>query len=97
MTKPMIALMLLLAAGSAQAQSALLGKRLVGKGDDVALARDAGGPPDRIDRIDGDASTPAMEIWTWHGKASEVTLWVVAGKIVQAEERPLAGAAASDG
>jgi hypothetical protein len=81
----------------AQAQSVLLGKKLIGKGDDVARARDAAGEPSKMDRIDGDDSSPAMEIWTYRRDDRVITLWVVGGKIVKATEETAkqdAGAAA---
>lgn len=89
----LLVLVLAPAATVVSAKSVLLGKRLFGKGDDVAAARNAGGAPDRIDRIEGDGSTPAMEIWTYVRKDREVTLWVVGGRIVQAQEREAPGAA----
>lgn len=50
---------------SANAEGVLLGKSLVGKDSTRAQVHDAGGEPDQIDRIDGDESSPAMEIWTY--------------------------------
>lgn len=73
----------------AHAQSVMFGKRLIGKGDSVASVREAAGTPDRVDRIDGDDSTPAMEIWTWNGDGREVTLFIVSGKVVKAQEKAL--------
>lgn len=80
-------LFLLCAATSVSAQSVLIGKRLVAKGENSAAARGAGGAPDRIDHIEGDDSSPPMEIWTYARKEREVTLWIVNDRIVQAEER----------
>ena len=68
----------------AHAQSVLLGKKLIGEGDDVARARDAAGEAGKMGRIDGDDSSPAMEIWTYRRDDRVITLWVVGGKIVKA-------------
>lgn len=87
MIKRIGVLLLVLAAASAQAQSVLFGKRLVGKGDRAEDVREVAGNPDRVDRIDDDPSTPAMEIWTYRQKEREVTLWLVGGKVVQVEQR----------
>lgn len=78
---------LLLAAGSVQAQSALVGKKLISRGDSIERVRDAGGKPDRLDRIDGDAGSAPMEIWTYQRKERTVTLWVVGERVVQVKDQ----------
>lgn len=93
MMKRALVLVLALAVSAASAQSVLLGKRLLGKGDEIASARDAGGAPQRIDRIEGDDSTPAMEIWTYVRKGREITFWVVDGRIVKVQEKEAPAAA----
>ncbi len=80
-------LVLAAAAGTVDAQSALLGKRLVAKGDEVGKVREAGGEPDRIDRIAADDTSPAMEIWTYTRKGRVITVWIVSGRVVQVEDR----------
>ena len=79
---------LLLVAGSVQAQSALVGKKLIARGDSIERVREAGGVPDRIDRINGDAVSPPMEIWTYERRDRTITLWVIDSKIVQVEDEP---------
>lgn len=74
------------------AQSALFGKRLVSRGDDVARVREIAGAPDKLDNIPADQYSPAMEIWTYHRKENTVVLWIVGGKVVQAEEQASSGA-----
>lgn len=74
------------AAGAAHADSVLLGKSLIGKGASSAQAREAGGEPAQLDRIAGDESSPAMEIWTYRLEGRNVTLWLVADKVVKASE-----------
>ena len=86
-------LVLLLACGAAHAQSALFGKRLVSKGDDVAHVRDVAGSPDKIDTIPADQYSPAMEIWTYHRKGSTIVFWMVGGKVVQVQEEMASNAA----
>lgn len=76
----------------AHAQGVMVGRRLVGKGDAAAILRDAAGAPDRLDRIDGDATTPAMEIWTYRREGRETTAWLVAGRIVKVTQEPVAAA-----
>lgn len=97
--KRMGLLALLLVCSAVQAQGVLLGKKLIGKGDETAAVRDAAGAPDKLDRIDGDASTPTMEIWTYRRDSREITLWVVSGKVVKVEEHvqapPAAGSSTS--
>jgi hypothetical protein len=73
-------------ASAAHADSVLLGKTLIGKGDSGARAREAGGEPAQLDRIDGDESTPAMEIWTYRLDGRSITLWLVDGAVVKASE-----------
>lgn len=85
--KAWFVLFLLCAATTASAQSVLIGKRLVAKGEHSSVARGAGGAPDRIDRIEGDDSSQAMEIWTYARRDREITLWIVNDRIVQAQER----------
>lgn len=96
--KRLLLLILLAAAGVAHADSVLLGKTLIGKGASSAQAREAGGEPAQLDRIDGDESSPAMEIWTYRLDSRSVTLWLVADKVVKASEErksALAGSGAS--
>jgi hypothetical protein len=77
---------------AASAQSVLLGRTLVGKGESATAIRAAAGDPARLDRIDGDETSPAMEIWTYRLADKVVSLWIVDGKVVQAsEERVVAG------
>ncbi|MFZ1622867.1 hypothetical protein [Dokdonella sp.] len=78
---------LVLAASSVQAQSALVGKKLISRGDSIDRVRDAGGKPDRLDRIDGDGETPPMQIWTYQRRDRTVTLWVVEDRIVQVSDK----------
>ena len=80
-------LILLLISGTIHAQSVMFGKRLVSKGDDVARVRDIAGTPDKIDNIPADQYSPAMEIWTYRRKGNTVALWIVGGKVVQAQEQ----------
>ncbi len=80
----------------AHAQSVMVGRRLVGKGDAAATLRDATGEPDRLDRIEGDATTPAMEIWTYRRDDRETTAWIVAGKIVKVSQEPIAAKDGTD-
>jgi hypothetical protein len=75
-----------LAASPAMAQSALVGKRLIAKGDDVERVRDAGGEPDRIDRIEADAGEPPMQIWSYARRGRTVTLWIVGERVVKVVE-----------
>lgn len=91
MKRLIMILALLGCCASAQAQSALFGKRLVSKGDDVAHVRDVAGIPDKIDTIPADQYSPAMEIWTYRRKNGTVALWIVAGKVVQAQEQASSG------
>ena len=76
----------LFALGQATAQSALIGKRLIAKGDDVARVRAAGGVPDRIDRIEADAGAPPMQIWSYERRGRTVTLWIVGERVAKVEE-----------
>ena len=94
--KTAVVLAVLAFSGGAHAQSVMFGRRLIGKGDQAAQVRDAAGMPDKIDRIDGDGSTPAMEIWTYTRDQREVTVWLVSGKVVKVAEKtlPLSGAGA---
>jgi hypothetical protein len=84
-------------ATGARAQSVMFGKRLIGKGDRVSLVRDVAGVPDKVDRIEGDDSTPALEIWTYAREQREVTVWVVSGKVVKVAEKTLPAPGASAG
>ena len=95
MKRLLLILLLLGCCVSASAQSALFGKRLVSKGDDVARVRDIAGSPDKVDSIPADQYSPAMEIWTYHRKGSTIAIWIVAGKVVQAQEQAAADAAGS--
>jgi hypothetical protein len=76
-------------AASAQTSSALLGRKLISVGEDTDKARDAGGDPDKLDKIPGDATTPPMEIWTYQRKGREITLWIVNDKIVQVDDKKM--------
>ncbi|MFZ1837754.1 MAG: hypothetical protein WAU20_03375 [Dokdonella sp.] len=78
---------LVLAASSVQAQSALVGKKLISRGDSIDRVRVAGGKPVRLDRIDGDGETPPMQIWTYQRRDRTVTLWVVEDRIVQVSDK----------
>jgi hypothetical protein len=78
----------------ANAQSAMFGKRMVSKGDDIARVRDIAGSPDKVDSISADQYSPAMEIWTYRRKGGTVALWIVAGRVVQAQEQVATEAAA---
>jgi len=79
--------------GTAQAQSVLMGKRLVSKGDDTGRVRDIAGAPDKVDTIPADQYSPAMEIWTYHRKGSTIVFWMVGGKVVQVQEEMASNAA----
>jgi hypothetical protein len=83
-----IFLCLLLTVGTVHAQSVLIGKRLISKGDDIARVRDIAGAADRIDKIPADEFSPAMEIWTYNHNGQQVVLWIVGTKVVQAQEQP---------
>ncbi|WP_257389069.1 hypothetical protein [Tahibacter caeni] len=90
--KRLALLLLTLLPLAASAESVLLGRDLVGKGDAAAPIRAAAGEPSRLDRIDGDEYSPPMEIWTYRFTDKVVSLWIVDGKVVQAtEERVVAG------
>lgn len=78
---------LLLICGAAGAQSALLGKRLIAVGIEADKVREAGGEPERLDKIPGDDGQPPMEIWTYTRKGRQVTVWIVNGKVVQLEDK----------
>jgi len=90
--KRLLLLALLTAAGTATADSVLLGKNLIGKGASSASAREAGGEPAQLDRIEGDDSSPPMEIWTYRQEGRNVTLWIVADTVVKAAEERRAAA-----
>lgn len=78
--------MILFMAGTVHAQSALVGKRLISRGDDAARVRSAGGKPDRLEHIEGDTQSPAMEVWTYERRGGTVSVWLVDGKVVQVQE-----------
>ena len=78
---------LVLLAGSANAQSALVGKKLIARGDPIGRVRDAGGVPDRLDRIEGGDHAPPIEIWTYARRDRTITLWVVDETVVQIEDK----------
>jgi hypothetical protein len=84
-------LLLLLLSGSLCAQSALFGKRMLSKGDDTAHIREIAGAPDRVDTIAPESDAPGMEIWTYKSKERVVTIFIVADKIVQIQEKKLDG------
>lgn len=83
-------LCLLLVGSVAFAQSVLIGKRLISKGDGVARVLDFAGPADKVDKIPADEFSPPMEIWTYNRKGQQVVLWIVGAKVVQAQEQPAA-------
>lgn len=89
----LILLLLAMATTATASDNVLLGRRLIGKGDSAAVAREAGGEPQQLDRIDGDDSSPAMEIWTYRSDDKTVTLWLVADKVVKTLEERRAMAA----
>jgi hypothetical protein len=70
----------------ADAQSVLIGDRLVSKGDAARYVRDIAGAPEKVDKIPQDEYSPAMEIWSYRRNDRAITLWVVADKVVQAQE-----------
>jgi hypothetical protein len=80
-------LVLLSVCGAAGAQSALLGKRLIAVGEDAAKVREAGGEPERLDKIPGEENQPPMEIWTYTRKGRQITVWLVNDKVVQLEDK----------
>ena len=86
MKRFILILALLACSATVNAQSALFGKRLVSRGDDVTRVRDIAGTPDNVDNIPADQYSPAMEIWTYHRRETTIALWIVAGKVVQAQE-----------
>jgi len=81
---------LLLVGSTASAQSVLIGKRLISKGDGVARVLDIAGTADKVDKIPADEYSPPMEIWTYNRKGQQVVLWIVDAKVVQAQEQPAA-------
>lgn len=82
-----VVILILFAVSTVQAQSALIGKRLVSRGDDVERLRGVGIKPDRLDRIDADEHSPAMEVWTYIHGARSIVVWLVDGKVVQVHEQ----------
>ncbi len=78
--------LLVVLAVDVQAQSVLIGKRLIGRGDAVERVREAGGEPDRIDRIEADAGAPPMQIWTYQRRGRQVTVWIVDGRVASVDE-----------
>jgi hypothetical protein len=86
-----IFLCLSLIGSTASAQSVLIGKRLISKGDDIARVLDIAGAADKVDKIPADEFSPSMEIWTYNRKGQQVVLWIVGAKVVQAQEQPAAG------
>jgi hypothetical protein len=80
-------LILLLICTAASAQSALLGKRLIAVGEDAARVREAGGEPERVDKIPGEENQAPMEIWTYTRKGRQITVWLVNDKVVQLEDK----------
>jgi hypothetical protein len=81
----------------AVADGVLLGRELVGKGDSAAQVRVAAGEPARLDRIDGDEFSPAMEIWTYRFDDKIVSLWIVGDNVVKAAEERVAGTGGGGG
>jgi len=78
----------------ASASSVMFGKHLVSKGDAIGSVRDAAGTPNKVDKIDADDSSPAMEIWTYNRAESIVTIWIVDRKVVQVQEQQAIGSTA---
>ncbi len=81
-------------AANAGAGGVMFGKHLVSKGDAIGSVRDAAGTPNKVDKIDADDSSPAMEIWTYNRPESIVTIWIVDHKVVQVQEQQAADSAA---
>jgi hypothetical protein len=88
--KRVLLVFLIAAASSAQAQSILIGKRLISKGDPVSRLRDVGAKPDRVDRIEADEYSPEMEVWTYNQGGRAIVVWLVKGKVVQVQEQEAA-------
>ena len=87
--------MLACVAGSVQAQSVFIGKRLIGRGDSIERVREAGGEPKRIDRIEADGDAPPMQIWTYERRGRQVTVWIVEGRVASIGESARADGPAS--
>lgn len=77
---------------NAEAQSVVIGKRLIGRGDGVERVREAAGEPDRLDRIGAEAGAPPMQIWTYERRGRKVTVWIVDDRVVRVDEAPAEGA-----
>jgi hypothetical protein len=73
------------------AQNALFGKRMLSNGDDSGHIRDVAGAPDRVDTVPAEPDAPGMEIWTYKSRERVVTIFIVADKIVQIQEKKLDG------
>lgn len=67
------------------AESVLLGKKLIGKGDSADKVLAAGGKPERKDTIAADEYSPAIEIWTYRQRKNDLRVWLVEGKVVQTQ------------
>ncbi len=67
------------------AESVLLGKKLIDKGDTAAKVMAAGGKPERKDMIPADEYSPAIEIWTYRQRKADLRVWLVEGKVVQTQ------------
>ncbi|WP_146151861.1 hypothetical protein [Ahniella affigens] len=67
----------------AHAESVLLGKKLIDKGDGADKVLSAGGKPDRKDLIPADEYSPAIEVWTYRQRDTELRVWLVDEKVVQ--------------
>ncbi|MBK8286673.1 MAG: hypothetical protein IPK97_18430 [Ahniella sp.] len=67
------------------AESVLLGKKLIDKGDTADKVLAAGGKPERKDLIPADEYSPAIEIWTYRQRKADLRVWLVEGKVVQTQ------------
>ena len=67
------------------AESVLLGKKLIDKGDSSDKVLAAGGQPERTDTIPADEYSPAIEIWTYRQRKADLRVWLVEGKVVQTQ------------
>lgn len=80
----------------AHAESVLLGKKLIDKGDTADKVLAAGGEPEQKDTIPADEFSPAIEIWTYRQRKTDLRVWLVQGKVVQTQvldtEPPVDGA-----
>lgn len=70
---------------NAHAESVLLGKKLIDKGDSVDRVLSAGGKPERKDVIPADEYSPEIEVWTYRQRNTELRVWLVNSKVVQTQ------------